>query len=79
MKAPFQEGFSTRVHLRLYVDGQKIGVAQVGPDIIRLRRPCLGIEGKEALLVIRIGRTRKRRQIILGRFVPEDPKEIRYW
>lgn len=78
MKAPLQEGFSARVVLKLFVDGRKIEVAQIGPDSVRLRTPSSDLEGKLALLVIRIGRTRKRRKILLTTYATDDPREIQY-
>lgn len=78
MNSPPQEGFSAQVHLKLLVDDQPVELAQVGPRSLRLRQPCNGIEGKLALLVIRVGRTLKKREILLTRVVPDDPHEIEY-
>lgn len=78
MKSPSQEGFSAQVLLKLFVDDRPVEIAQVGPKSVRLREPLAGIEGKMALLVIRIGRTIKRRQILLTRVLPDDPFEIQY-
>lgn len=79
MKSPPQEGFSADVLLELFVDQTPIEVAQVGPRSVRLREPpSFDFEGKMALLVIRIGRTRKKREILLTRLAPDDPLEIEY-
>jgi hypothetical protein len=79
MKAPPQEGFSARVLLKLFVDGSPVPVSQVGPSTVRLQEPRPDLEGKMALLVIRIGRTRKRRRICLTHALPDDPHEIAYY
>lgn len=79
MKLPPQEGFSARVLLKLFVDGKSVPVSQVGPNTVRLQQPCPEIEGKMASLVIRIGRTRKRRRVCLTNALPDDPREIRYY
>lgn len=64
--------------LELFVDNRPIEVAQIGPKSIRLREPSTEIEGKMATLTIRIGRTVKRRDILLTHAVPDDPLEIEY-
>jgi hypothetical protein len=79
MKTPQQEGFSARVLLKLIVKGRRVPVSQIGPKTIRLRRPCVSIEGEMGILVIRIGKTQKCRHICLTRALPEDPREIQYY
>jgi hypothetical protein len=78
MKSPLQEGFSAPVLLELLVDNRPIEVAQIGPKSIRLRETPAGIEGKMGILTIRIGRTLKRREILLTRATQDDPLEIEY-
>jgi hypothetical protein len=78
MKSPLQEGFSAPVRLELLVDNRPIEVAQIGPKSIRLREPNVEIEGKMGILTITIGRTLKRRKILLTRVVLDDPLEIEY-
>lgn len=78
MKLPPQDGFSARVLLKLVVDGRPVEVCQIGPTTVRLREPLPGAEGKLARLTIRIGRSRKRREILLTGADPDDPREIRY-
>ncbi len=78
MNTPPQEGFSAQVLLKLFVDDRPVEIAQVGPKSVRLREPLTGFEGKMALLVIRIGKTRKRWRIVLTRAMPNDPFEIQY-
>ena len=79
MKAPLQEGFSARVLLKLIVEGDSVPISQVGPSTVRLQKPRPDIEGKMAILIIRIGRTRKRRHVVLTHALPDDPHEIQYY
>jgi hypothetical protein len=74
-----QEGFSAPISIELFVDGEPVEVAQVGPNTIRLRQPMPGIQGKAAKLVITIGSTRKKQDIILSQCSPTDPSEVSYW
>jgi len=73
------EGFSALVALELFIDGEPVELAQVGPKTVRLRRPMPGIEGKAARLVITVGSTRKTQDIILSRCSPTDRREVSYW
>lgn len=66
------------MRLELLVDNRPIEVAQIGPKSIRLREPNVEIEGKMGILTITIGRTLKRRKILLTRVVLDDPLEIEY-
>ena len=76
---PAQEGFSVPVLLELFVDGEAVEIAQVGPTSLRLRKANPAVEGKPATLVITIGSDRKTQDIVLSHALPNDPREIQYW
>ncbi len=79
MAKPTQEGFSAKVRLRLFVDGNLVELSHVGPERLRLRHPVSGLIGKPGRLEITIGSSRKTQDIMLSGSSSEDPQEVSYW
>jgi hypothetical protein len=73
------DGYSSAIAIHLEVNGQKLAVAQVGPETLILRRPAEIPPSSAAVLVINIDGRIERDQIVLPYGANMDAKLVSYF
>jgi hypothetical protein len=73
------DGYSSSVAIHLEIDGQRLDVAQIGPDSLILRSPTEIAPSTSATLVINIDGRIERDEIVLHEGATKDMVLIPYF
>jgi len=80
MGTSWETGYSSKVDIYLLVDGQRLGVAQVGPDTFFLSKPAEIPAGIQATIVIEVDGREDRHLVLLYEGASLDqPGPIRFF
>ena len=79
MATPALDGYSSSVAIHLEIDGQRLAVAQIGPDSLILRSPTEIARSTRATLIINIDGRIEQEEIVLPEGATKDMVLIPYF